>query len=142
MADLKKLKSISVDKTSEFRKLNGTMRATAVQRKYNVHVAMRLLLYIDEHEGMNQTALAKLLNVSPAFVSKVINCKVNLSLDTVSEYEQKLNGYSLLAGSAKGGDIKEISVVKYKSQYQKKRASHWAPSNNCYGYNPIFAFVY
>lgn len=143
MADLKKLKNISVDKTSEFKKLNEKMKATAVQRKYNVHVAMRLLLYIDEHEGMNQTSLAKLLDVSPAFVSKIINCKVNLSLDTVSEYEQKLDGYPLLASSVKENGIQPIGGVEFKSNYTQKRSPHrWIRYNKNNGYNFIYACQY
>lgn len=110
MADLKRLDSIAIESTPKEIAFRATIKANPAQRKYNVHVALRLLQYIEDTPGMNQTKLAGKLGKSSAYISRVINGKENLSLDTVAEYERMLNGYSLLPNQEeKSNDIQFLA---------------------------------
>lgn len=110
MADLKRLDSIAIESTPKEIAFRATIKANPAQRKYNVHVALRLLQYIEDTSGMNQTKLAGKLGKSSAYISRVINGKENLSLDTVAEYERMLNGYSLLPNQEeKSNDIQFLA---------------------------------
>lgn len=110
MADLKRLDSIAIESTPKEIAFRATIKANPAQRKYNVHVALRLLQYIEDTPGMNQTKLARKLGKSSAYISRVTNGKENLSLDTVAEYERMLNGYSLLPNQEeKSNDIQFLA---------------------------------
>lgn len=99
MTNTERLERIVVNSTQAKIDSRRTMRSSAEQRKYNIHVAMRLLQYIEEKPRMNQTKLAKQLGISSAFLSRIVNGKENLSLDIVAEYERRLGNYPLLKDS-------------------------------------------
>lgn len=115
MANLKrKLDSIAVESTPREIAFRTTKRANSAQRKYNIHIALRLLQYIKDTPGMNQTKLAGKLGKSSAYISHVINGKENLSLDTVAEYERMLDGYSLLPNLEEGTSQSIIIAANLK----------------------------
>ena len=118
MADLKRLDSIAIESTPKEIAFRASIKANPAQRKYNVHVALRLLQYIEDTPGMNQTKLANKLGKSSAYISRVINGKENLSLDTVAEYEQLLDGYSLLPNQEKKSS--QLQIIADNQKFSEK----------------------
>lgn len=114
MADLTKLDNVAIKSTPEEISLRKQRKTNVAQRKYNVHVALRLLQYIDDTPDMNQTKLAKMLGMSSAYLSRIINGKENLSLNTIAEYETRLGGYSLLGKYAPKATYSVIQVKDCK----------------------------
>lgn len=53
-------------------------------------IALSLIEYMESKE-MNRNDLAKKLDVSPQYISKILSGKVNFSFKSVAELEEKLN---------------------------------------------------
>ena len=54
------------------------------------HIALKIVDYMQEN-GLSRADLAKKLDVSPQYVSKILSGKVNFSFKTISELNLKLN---------------------------------------------------
>lgn len=59
-------------------------------RLYAAAIASRISYIIDEDEELNQSRLAEVLNVSRQQVSKILNAKENLTLDTICKISEAL----------------------------------------------------
>lgn len=76
----------------------GRQWATAVDYRaknkkwldYSGKIALRVLSAIDSTEGMNQTKLAELMEVSPQQVSKIVSGNENLTLETIAKLSSAL----------------------------------------------------
>lgn len=71
-------------KDALFRKLNKKWL------DYSSQIARRILARIDE-KGVSQAELAKLLNVSPQQISKIVKGKENLTLETISKISDAID---------------------------------------------------
>lgn len=58
--------------------------------EFQQHFAFRLLTYRLEH-NMSQKSMADFLGISPVTLSKLENCHMNLSFETVFHLCEKLN---------------------------------------------------
>ncbi len=58
--------------------------------KFQEHFAFRLLTYRLEH-NMSQKSMADFLGISPVTLSKLENCHINLSFETVFQLCEKLD---------------------------------------------------
>lgn len=58
--------------------------------QWSRHIALKIIDYMQEN-GLSRADLAKKLDVSPQYVSKILSGKVNFSFKTISELNLKLN---------------------------------------------------
>lgn len=71
-------------------------KAEALQRRetrwrlYAASIAARILTIIENDEELNQSRLAEVLNVSRQQISKILNGKENLTLDTICKLSEAL----------------------------------------------------
>ena len=75
---------------------NSTFEADAQWRadnslwlKRSRSVALAIIDFMQDH-GLSRNDVAKMLNVSPQYVSKILSGKVNFSFKTVAEIEDRL----------------------------------------------------
>lgn len=59
-------------------------------RAYSAKIARRVLAAIEDREDLNQAKLAEALGVSPQQVSKIVQGKENLTLETIYKLSQAL----------------------------------------------------
>jgi transcriptional regulator with XRE-family HTH domain len=87
-----RLEDITMDCSKAFKKqYRNDKRALQNGDSRNLEVAINLYNYIEETPGMTRASLAELLDVSQAYLSKVINGNVNLTLGTIEKYEKILS---------------------------------------------------
>ena len=53
-------------------------------------IALSLIRYM-ESNGLNKAALAERLGVSPQYISKILSGKVNFSIKSIAELQEKLD---------------------------------------------------
>jgi plasmid maintenance system antidote protein VapI len=87
-------------------------------------IALKILRTIRK-KNITQIKLAELLNVSPQHISKIVQGKENLTLETISKIEKVLNitlinipGYQQL-GYLSASTNKHSNVAEFKTKYQK-----------------------
>ena len=94
-----RLEDIAIDCSKAYKKqCLKDKKALQKSDSRNLEVAINLYNYIEETPGMTRASLAKLLNVSQAYLCRVINGNVNLTLRTIEKYE-KILSISLLPKS-------------------------------------------
>lgn len=87
-----RLEDIAIDCSKAFKKqCRKDKKALQKSDSRNLEVAINLYNYIEETPGMTRASLAKLLNVSQAYLCRVINGNVNLTLRTIEKYEELLS---------------------------------------------------
>jgi len=87
-----RLEDIAIDCSKAYKKqCLKDKKALQKSDSRNLEVAINLYNYIEETPGMTRASLAELLNVSQAYLSKVINGNVNLTLKTIEKYEKILS---------------------------------------------------
>lgn len=85
-----KINKIKGSKKSNWRE-NAAYRQDSKWREYSLQIARRILAVIDENEGLNQSKLAEILNVTPQQISKIVKGKENLTLDTIYKLSKALD---------------------------------------------------
>lgn len=58
---------------------------------YSSNIARRILAAIEENENINRNALAAKLEVSPQYISKIVQGNENLSLETIAKISEALS---------------------------------------------------
>ena len=82
--ELKASKKSAWSKEADFRITNRTWL------RYSSHIARRILSAIEDSVGMNQSDLARQIGVKPQYVSKIIQGKENLTLETIAKLSEAL----------------------------------------------------
>lgn len=87
-----RLEDITIDCSKAFKKqYRKDRKALQKSDSRNIEIAINLYNYIEETPGMTRATLAELLNVSQAYLCRVINGNVNLTLRTIEKYEELLS---------------------------------------------------
>lgn len=87
-----RLEDIAIDCSRAFMKqCRKDKKALRKSTSRNLEVAINLFNYIEDTPGMSRATLAEKLNVSQAYLCRVINGNVNLTLKTIEKYEDILN---------------------------------------------------
>ena len=85
------LESLAVDRSRFFKKQSLKARkALSEFDSRNVEVAVNLYNYIENTPGMSRAIIAEKLDVSQAYLCKLINGQINLSIKTIEKYEETL----------------------------------------------------
>lgn len=63
--------------------------------KWSRSISLKIVDYMQEN-GLNRNDMAQILDVTPQYISKILSGKVNFSLKTIAEIEEKLNFESLV----------------------------------------------
>lgn len=93
-----KLESWAIDGSKFFKKQSHKAKeALKNSDSRNMEVAWAIFNYIEDTPGMSRSILAEQLGVSQAYLCKLINGQINLSLNTIEKYEDAL-GIRLLPG--------------------------------------------
>lgn len=82
-------------------------------------IAVSILKFLKEN-GLTQVELAKRLDVSPQYVSKIVQGKENLSIETICKIQLAL-GIQLIAIPAYYSTIRIESVISQINNYGNKR---------------------
>lgn len=116
----KKLNSIAINRASFFRKqYKRDKRNLSQDNPYLTEVSLRLMDYIEDNPDMSRARVAEMLNISQAYLSKIINGKANLSLKVINKYEKAL-GIPLLYRTQEDNTQKDFSIVPlYYSDFKK-----------------------
>lgn len=94
----KKLEDFAIDGSRFFKK--QSLKAKEALKNFdsrNLEVALAIFNYVEDTPGMSRAILAEKLGVSQAYLCKLINGQINLSLKTIEKYEDAL-GIQLLPG--------------------------------------------
>jgi len=86
----KKIEEIAVDDTGGWREKARYRRENRDWLRKSKKIAVHILSALDE-KGMQQKQLAEAMGVSPQQVSKIVNGKQNLTLETISKLERVLD---------------------------------------------------
>lgn len=109
MSDIrKKIEEIAVDDTGTWLKKARYRRDNRAWLRKSQHIAVRILSVLKE-KGMQQKGLAEALDVSPQQVSKIVQGKQNLTLETISKLEAVL-----------GVKLFEVPVPQFQMEVEKK----------------------
>ena len=81
-------------------------------------IALKILRTIREKD-ITQIKLAELLNVSPQHISKIVQGKENLTLETISKIEKVLNITLIDIPVYQSETIKKSNVADSKIKYHK-----------------------
>lgn len=92
----KKIKSISKRKASNWVNKAAYLIENKKWLGYSSQIAMRALAIIEDNISINQSSLAKSLNVSPQQISKILKGKQNLTLKTIGKLSDEL-GFELIS---------------------------------------------
>lgn len=80
-----------MENKSSWSKAAGYRRKNRKWLKYSSNIARRILAAIDDREDLkNQTDLAKLLKVTPQQISKIVQGRENLTLETIANLSSAL----------------------------------------------------
>ena len=82
-------------------------------------IALKILRTIREKD-ITQIKLSELLNVSPQHISKIVQGKENLTLETISKIEKVLNITLINIPVYQSETIKKSNVADSKTRYSKK----------------------
>jgi transcriptional regulator with XRE-family HTH domain len=82
--ELKASKKSTWSKEADFRITNRKWL------RYSSHIARRILSAIEDTAGLNQSELARQVGVSSQYVSKIIQGKENLTLETIAKLSEAL----------------------------------------------------
>ena len=82
-------------------------------------IAVSILKFLKEN-GLTQVELAKRLDVSPQYVSKIVQGKENLSIETICKIQLAL-GIQLIAIPAYHSTIRIEPVISQINNYRNKR---------------------
>lgn len=85
-----KIEDFAIDRSRSFKRQNRKDKRALKSNSRNLEVAINLFNYVEDTPGMTRAILAKKLDVSQAYLSKVINGNVNLTLKTIEKYEEML----------------------------------------------------
>lgn len=83
----KKNESIS---SSYFEENAKWRKENKVWLEWSRNIALSLVEYMESND-LNRNGLAERLGVSPQYISKILSGKVNFSIKSIAELEQKLN---------------------------------------------------
>lgn len=109
MSDIrKKIEEIAVDDTGSWLEKARYRRENRAWLRKSQHIAVRILSVLKE-KGMQQIGLAEALDVSPQQVSKIMQGKQNLTLETISKLEAVL-----------GVKLFEVPVPRFQMEVDKK----------------------
>lgn len=88
----KKIDDIAIDCSRTFKKeIKKDLRLSKKRNSRNIDVSMSLYEYVENTPGMSRLLLAKKLGVSQAYLCKLINGNINLTLNTIEKYEKILS---------------------------------------------------
>lgn len=82
--EVKARKSSKWQEAASFRLQNKTWLG------YSNQIARRIIAALEEQGDFNQSRLAEILNVSPQYISKVLQGKENLTLETIAKISDVL----------------------------------------------------
>ena len=91
---LNKIKNIASTEKSSWLDEAKERRQNKAWRKYSFQIAARILLEIRRQKpvnGMTQKLLAEKMGVAPQYINKVLKGRENLTLETISKFEEILN---------------------------------------------------
>ncbi len=101
------MEDIAFDRSKDFMKQWRKEKRDRMRgNSRNLDVAINLFNYIEDTPGMNRALVAEKLGVSQAYLCKLINGKVNLTIKTIERYEDLLSTTLL----PKGGSFNENGV--------------------------------
>lgn len=104
----KKIEEIAIDDKGSWIEKARYRRDNRAWLRKSQRIAVRILSVLDE-KGMQQKELAKALDVSPQQVSKIVQGKQNLTLETISKLEAVL-----------GVKLFEVPVPQYEMNVERK----------------------
>lgn len=104
----KKIEEIAIDDKGSWIEKARYRRDNRAWLQKSQRIAVRILSVLDE-KGMQQKELAKALDVSPQQVSKIVQGKQNLTLETISKLEAVL-----------GVKLFEVPVPQYEMNVERK----------------------
>ena len=84
--------------------------------RYSSNIARRILAKIEDNKEINQKILAGQLNVTPQYISKVVQGHENLSLETIAKLSEALG-------------VELISFPQYKYSIPTSSTNHFSPSD-------------
>ncbi|MDR9365874.1 MAG: helix-turn-helix transcriptional regulator [Balneolaceae bacterium] len=109
MSDIrKKIEEIAIDDKGSWIKKARYRRENRAWLRKSQRIAVRVLSVLDE-KGMQQKELAEALDVSPQQVSKIVQGKQNLTLETISKLEAVL-----------AVKLFDVPVPQYEMNVQRK----------------------
>jgi transcriptional regulator with XRE-family HTH domain len=84
-----KMKALNIKQDTEW-ETEAIQRRETRWRLYAAAIAGRISAIIDHDDELNQSRLAEALNVSRQQISKILNAKENLTLDTICKLSEAL----------------------------------------------------
>lgn len=87
---IQKLKTAISNEPSKWREKAEYRRSNKRRLEYSAEIAMIVLNEL-ERKGLNQSDLARIMNVTPQLVSRLVKGRENLTLDTIVELENALD---------------------------------------------------
>jgi plasmid maintenance system antidote protein VapI len=112
-----KMESLNIKQDTKW-KAEAIYRRDNKWLQYSAEIAARILYIIENDEELNQTKLAEALNVSRQQVSKILQGKENLTLETIDKISQAL-GVQLITFTP-FEDLHQIEKSKNDSNSSKK----------------------
>lgn len=104
--DAEKLKEISKPRSAEAAEAAARRRRNRKWMRMSQDIALSMRQHLRE-TGMTQKCLAERLQVSPAYVAKILKGQENLTLETISMLQEAL-GYALV--SVKSPYVRTMTV--------------------------------
>lgn len=87
--DKERLLTLAVEENEEEKKVSSRLRHNRELFKTSMKIAMKIKRALRE-KGMNQTQLARRLEIDPAVLSRLLSGKANLELKTLIKFEKEL----------------------------------------------------
>lgn len=97
----KRLEDIAIDCSRYYKRQNRLAKKSISGNSRNLEVAVNLYNYVEDTPEMSRAILAEKLDVSQAYLCKVINGNANLTLKTIEKYEELLQVPLLARGETK-----------------------------------------
>lgn len=88
----KRIEDIAINCSRSFRReIKKDLRLSKKHDSRNIDVSLSIYEYIENTPGMSRAILADKLGVSQAYLCKLINGNINLTLKTIEKYEEILS---------------------------------------------------
>jgi plasmid maintenance system antidote protein VapI len=86
-----------------------------------VQIAVAIKKAMDE-KGINRTSLAKFLNTSPAYITKVLRGDANLTIESMAKFSHALDKCLHLHLTNRDFDVKWVEVISRNNYSEAKPA--------------------
>ena len=130
----KRIEDIAIDRSKSFkRQLKKDLRTSKEQASRNIDVSISLFDYVENTPGMSRILLAQKLGVSQAYLCKLINGKVNLTINTIEKYE-KILAIDLIPRTTPKVVQKEMYLLRIPQENIYSRGYFSLQFNSLYGF--------